>query len=80
MSFLDIRAVNQAVHFRPFTLKARVRARSIVCGVCSVKETDARTSGALAKLRKAIISFVMSVCLSVRMEQLGFHSTDFHEV
>jgi hypothetical protein len=35
---------------------------------------------ALAKLRKATISFVMSVCLSVRMEQLGSHSTDFHEI
>ena len=35
---------------------------------------------AFAKLRKAIISFVMSVCPSVRMEQLGFHWTDFHEI
>jgi hypothetical protein len=29
--------------------------------------------GAFAKLRKATISFVMSVRPSVRMEQLGFH-------
>jgi hypothetical protein len=40
--------------------------------------------GALAKLRKATLSFVMSVCPSVRpsvrMEQLGFHSRDFHEI
>jgi len=36
--------------------------------------------GALAKLRKATITFVMSVCPSVRMEQLGFHSSDFHEI
>jgi hypothetical protein len=34
--------------------------------------------GALAKLRKAAISCVMSVCLPVRMEQLGSHWTDFH--
>ena len=33
--------------------------------------------GALVKLRKASISFVMSVRLSVRMAQLGSHSTDF---
>ena len=37
-----------------------------------------------AKLRKATISFVMSVCLSVclsvRMEQLGSHWMDFHEI
>jgi hypothetical protein len=35
--------------------------------------------GAFAKLRKATIRFVMSVRLSVRMEQLGSHRTDFHE-
>jgi hypothetical protein len=31
-------------------------------------------------LLKAIISFVMSVRLSVRMEQLDSHRTDFHEI
>jgi hypothetical protein len=36
--------------------------------------------GAFAKLRKATISFVMSVCPSVRMEQLGFYWTGFHAV
>jgi hypothetical protein len=36
--------------------------------------------GALAKLRKVTASLVMSVCLSVRMEQLGSHWTDFHEI
>jgi hypothetical protein len=33
--------------------------------------------GAFAKLRKATISFVMFVCPSMRMEQLGVHWTDF---
>ena len=32
------------------------------------------------RVRKAIISFVMSVYPSVRMEQLGSHWTDFHEI
>jgi hypothetical protein len=36
--------------------------------------------GVFAKLRKATISFVMSVLLSVRMKQLGFHRKDFHEI
>jgi len=36
-------------------------------------------SRAFAKLRKATISFFMSVHPSVRMEHLGFHWTDFHE-
>jgi hypothetical protein len=34
--------------------------------------------GAFAKLRKATVRFVMLVRPSVRMEQLGFHWTDFH--
>jgi hypothetical protein len=32
--------------------------------------------GAFVKLRKVSVSFVMSV----RMEQFGFHWTDFHEI
>ena len=43
-----------------------------------------RFLGAFVKLRKATISFFTSVCLSVlssvRMEQLGSHWTDFHEI
>jgi hypothetical protein len=31
---------------------------------------------AFAKLRRATFSFIMSV----RMEQLGYHRTDFHEI
>ena len=34
---------------------------------------------AFAKLRKVNISFVVSVCPSVRMKQLGSHWTDFDE-
>jgi hypothetical protein len=36
--------------------------------------------GAFAELRKVTISFVMSVCLSVRMEQLGSHRTNFRSI
>jgi hypothetical protein len=36
--------------------------------------------GAFAKLRKASISFVISVRLSVRMEQLCFHWTKFYDI
>jgi hypothetical protein len=36
--------------------------------------------GAFAKLRKATMSFVMPVRLCVRIEQLGAHLTDFHEI
>jgi len=35
---------------------------------------------AFAKLRKASTSFVMSLGPSVRMEQVGFHCTIFHEI
>ena len=36
--------------------------------------------GAFTKFRRAIISFVISVCLSTHMKQLGSHLTDFHSV
>ena len=36
--------------------------------------------GTFAELRKATISFVMSVRPRVRMEQLGSRWTDFHEI
>jgi hypothetical protein len=36
--------------------------------------------GALANLRNATISYAMSLCRSVRMEKLGSHWTDCHEV
>jgi hypothetical protein len=36
--------------------------------------------GAFAKLQETTISFVMSVPPSVRMEQLGYHWTNFHEI
>ena len=40
--------------------------------------------GVFAKLRKATISFVMSVCpsfrLSVRMKQFGSHGTSFDKI
>ena len=49
---------------------------------CGVKKLEignqAMVSGAFAKLRKATIGFVMSACVSVRMEQLGSHWLDFH--
>jgi hypothetical protein len=37
-------------------------------------------SGAFAELRNAAISFVVSVRLYVRMEQLGSPWQDFHEI
>lgn len=37
------------------------------------------SSGAIAKLRKATARFVMSVCPSICMEQLGSQCNDFHE-
>jgi hypothetical protein len=37
-------------------------------------------SDAFVKFRKATISFVMSVRPSVRMEQLGTHWVDFHDI
>jgi hypothetical protein len=51
--------------------------RNFIVSPCYCVVLDFLTSlGAFAKLRKATISFVMSV----RLEQLGFHWTDFHEM
>jgi len=36
--------------------------------------------GSFAKLLEVTISLVMSVFPSIRMEQLGSHWTDFHEI
>jgi hypothetical protein len=36
--------------------------------------------GASEKLQKKAISFVMSVCPCVHMEQLSSHRRDFHEI
>jgi hypothetical protein len=36
--------------------------------------------GTLAKFRKTTTSYVMSLCLSVRMKQVGSHWTDFKEI
>ena len=36
--------------------------------------------GVLAKLRKSLISFVMSVRQSVRMKQLGSHWKNIHKI
>ena len=50
----------------------------------NVKKIQHFFLGTFTKLRKATISFVMSVrlsvLLSVRMEQLSFHRTDFYEI
>jgi hypothetical protein len=39
-----------------------------------------RFLGLFAELRIATLSFIMSVRLSVHMEQLGSHWTDFHKI
>jgi hypothetical protein len=56
-------------------------------GVCLLRGTNwvfthnsGRFIDAFAKVRKATISFFVSVSLSVRTEQLGSHCTDFHEM
>jgi hypothetical protein len=36
--------------------------------------------GTIAKLQNATITFVMSVWPSIRMGQLGYHWTAFHEI
>ena len=56
--------------------------RKVICRQ-SVWETFQNLLGTFAKLRRAAIRFVMSVCPSipsVRMQHLGSHWTDIHEI
>jgi len=48
--------------------------------IITLRELNVQFLGAFAKLRKVTLSFVMSVCLCVRMEQLGFYWTDFRDI
>jgi hypothetical protein len=36
--------------------------------------------GVFEKLEKATLSFIMSVCTSIHLEQPGSHWMDFHEI
>jgi hypothetical protein len=71
--------IQHRVSSRDLTTKARVPFRSSSCGICGGRTDTELLLGAFAKLRKATISFVMSVCLIVRMEQLGSQWRDFEE-
>jgi len=62
-------------------LKTEIWSDHSVCGdIIILYECESWFQGAFPKMRKATISFVMSVRPSVIMEQLGSHWTDFHEI
>jgi hypothetical protein len=48
--------------------------------IIQYRQQEYASGGAFAKLRKATLSFVMSVRPSFRMGQLSSHWTDFHEI
>jgi len=60
------------------TLEHVIRIHKTV--ICRTFVLPSLLLGAFAKLRKASISLVMSVCFSLCMEQLDFHWTDFYDV
>jgi hypothetical protein len=51
-----------------------------LCAFKACTGKNSPTLSVLPKLWKATISFVMSVCSSARMEQLGSNWTDFYEI
>ena len=53
-------------------------ATFLISSTCSYQWT--LFLGAFGKLRKATVSFVMSVCPSARMENLCCHWKDFHKI
>jgi hypothetical protein len=62
----------------------RISYRAVLGSLSSIADRVVTPSDvhsrAFVKLRKATISFIMSVCLSVRTELLGSHLMDFHEI
>jgi hypothetical protein len=58
-------------------LTAEVDVKNVIWNLHSCRK---RSLVAFAKLQKVTIGFVISVRPSVRMEQLDFHWTDFHEI
>ena len=54
--------------------------KNIVTGNKLSVTDNMRVFSRVCKLRKATISFVMSVRLSVHTEYVGFHWTDFREI
>jgi hypothetical protein len=76
-SFLGIKRPGRGVNQSPPS-SAQVKndwsyISTLLCVFLECKGTNSYTLSALAKLRKATISFVMSVCSLDRMEQLGSH-------
>ena len=60
---------------------ARGLPRQVLFLVCEVRAVgEAMVLSAFAKFWKVAIKFVVSVCPSVHMEQLGSNWTDFHEI
>ena len=81
---IGVRWIQRYCSFSPFkgydALVFSVCWVSLCVWAVGLTETSNTFLGAFAKLHKATISFVMSVCSSVRIEQLGSHWTDFHEI
>jgi hypothetical protein len=61
-----------------YCLVSRSLWQTNVWSSCKAIGISKQFSDAFAKLRKATISFVMIVRLSIRMEQIGSHETDFY--
>jgi hypothetical protein len=70
----DILSLQKTLHFSP---NKTDKLFAVLKESCVRKRVSL---GSFAKLRKLTISIALSVRLSVRMEQLGSHWTDFHEI
>ena len=84
--FITVSVQNVSISVVLWHVANTLRSCSVVVGFLQVLQIDAILPSALpflgtsAKLRKSTITFVVSVCLSVRMEQLDSHPKDFHEI
>ena len=66
------------ISYKERTNEERFRTSREMWLLVSIAVTSVLLGGEFAKLGKATVNFVMSLLPSVRMEQLGWHRTDFN--
>jgi hypothetical protein len=81
LTTIHLCVISQEIEEFLYTVVEAGKLKQICCIFCEIR---CARLGAFAKLRKSTISFAMSICPSIRlcfrMEQLGSHWADIHEV
>jgi hypothetical protein len=68
----------KVIRSREVLFQRYIRKRERICFLCTFQNSE--DFARFRKIAKTAISFVKSVCTSVRMEQLGSHATYFYKI